>query len=165
MSSTQPGLLSTLRPMGLPPTPILSLLFTYALNMIATPRQYYGSMTAPENNAAPAECLARAETEKGHVSPEQLKMIRRAKGAAGNLQEVMPLYLVASLTAWLGGVSPEYQNVYHLVWLLGRIGYKYCYLNGIGEARSGLFVLTQIANIAMLIHGGNALHTRVARYY
>ncbi|KAF2138516.1 uncharacterized protein K452DRAFT_87627 [Aplosporella prunicola CBS 121167] len=156
MSTANAGLFSTIRPFGAPPTPILSLILTYALNVIASPRQYYGPLLG-ENNQDPATLLARAKNEKGVVSHEQQVKITRSQGAADNLKENMPLFVVASLVGWLGGVKPEYQNLYHFLWLVGRYGYKYAYLQGKGELRSGLFMVAQIATITMLIHGGNAL--------
>ncbi|OJD38836.1 membrane-associated eicosanoid glutathione metabolism protein [Diplodia corticola] len=163
-TSTTTGLFSTLRPMGLPPTPIVSLFLTYAINVVATPRMYYSSKLLGENNQDPASLLARAEQEKGVVSPEQRTKIIRSKAAAANLAEAMPLYLVASLVGWLGGVSPEVQNSYHAVWFLSRVGYKWAYLNAKGEARSAFHMVATIATLSMLFVGGNALHAKTALF-
>ncbi|KAG7098608.1 hypothetical protein E1B28_000531 [Marasmius oreades] len=159
MSTTQAGIFSTLRPFGLPPAPILSLILTYGLNFVATPRQYYGPLLG-KNNDDPASLLSRAEHEKGVVPPEKLVKITRAKGAAANLAENMPLYVVASLVSWLAGVKPEYQNAYHSVWFLCRVAYKWAYLQGNGTLRSIFFFSASVSTFVMLIHGGNLLATK-----
>ncbi|KAK1225582.1 hypothetical protein PQX77_011477 [Marasmius sp. AFHP31] len=137
MATTQAGIFSTLRPFGLPPTPIVSLILTYSLNIIASPRQYYGPLLG-KNNEDPASLLANAEREgeKGGVTKAQLVKITRAKGAAANLAENMPLFIVASLVGWLGGVKPEYQNLYHATWFASRAAYKWAYLQGEGNLRT-----------------------------
>ncbi|KAL1640730.1 hypothetical protein SLS58_006744 [Diplodia intermedia] len=163
-TSATTGLFSTLRPLGLPPTPILSVFLTYAINVVATPRMYYSSKLLGENNQDPASLIARAVHEKGAVSHEQRQKIIRSKAAAANLTEAMPLYLVATLVGWLGGVSPELQNTYHAVWFLSRVGYKWAYLNAKGEARSACHMLSTIATLSMLYVGGNALHAKTALF-
>ncbi|EOD43509.1 putative membrane-associated eicosanoid glutathione metabolism protein [Neofusicoccum parvum UCRNP2] len=129
-AAASPGLFSTLRPLGLPPTPIVSLILTYGINVVATPRMYYSDKLLGENNVDPASLINRAEQEKGVVNHERRTKMIRSKAAAANLVENMPLYLVASLVGWLGGVKPEYQNAYHAVWFLGRVAYKWAYLTG-----------------------------------
>lgn len=143
-TATSAGIFSTIRPLGLPPTPILSLFLTYGINIVATPRMYYSSKLLGENNQDPASLIHRSETEKGAVSHEQRTKIIRAKAAAANLTEVFPLYLVASLVGWLGGVKPEYQNAYHAIWFLSRAAYKWAYLTGNGTARSLLLYVLPI---------------------
>ncbi|KAG7086908.1 hypothetical protein E1B28_002826 [Marasmius oreades] len=156
MTTAQAGVFSTLRPFGLPPTPILSLILTWGINAVATPRQYYGPILG-KNNEDPASLLRRAENEKGAVPPEKLVKITRAKAAATNLAENMPLFIVASLVSWLAGVEPEYQNAYHIIWFLSRAAYKWAYLQGNGTLRSIFYNTAAIPTFAMLIHGGNLL--------
>ncbi|KAK0663868.1 hypothetical protein DIS24_g1167 [Lasiodiplodia hormozganensis] len=163
-TTTTTGIFSTLRPLGLPPTPILSIVLTYAINVVATPRMYYSDKLLGENNQDPASLLNRAEQEKGHVSHEQRTKIIRAKAAAANLLEVSPLYLAATLVGWLGGVSPQLQNAYHATWFLSRAGYKWAYLNGQGAARTTLFMVAFFSTLAMLFTGGNALHAKTALF-
>ncbi|EKG10082.1 Membrane-associated eicosanoid/glutathione metabolism (MAPEG) protein [Macrophomina phaseolina MS6] len=161
-TSASPGLFSTLRPFGIPPTPILSVILTYGINAVATPRMYYSSHLLGENNKDPASLIYRAEQEKGAVSPEQRTKIIRSKGATANLAENLPLFLVATLVGWLGGVAPEYQNLYHLTWFVSRAIYKWAYLQGNGTLRSIVFNVAFAANITMLIIGGNALHAKTS---
>ncbi|KAL0573764.1 hypothetical protein V5O48_008191 [Marasmius crinis-equi] len=158
MSTAHAGIFSTLRPFGLPPTPILSLIFTYSLNVIATPRQYYGPLLG-KNNDDPANLLAGAERdgEKGLIPKDKLVMITRARGAAANLNENMPMFVVASLVGWLAGVTPEYQNLYHAIWFFSRVAYKWAYLNGEGNLRSLFYATGFFSTVTMLIHGGNLL--------
>ncbi|KAF4302991.1 Membrane-associated eicosanoid/glutathione metabolism (MAPEG) protein [Botryosphaeria dothidea] len=163
-TSASPGLFSTLRPFGAPPTPILSVILTYGINIVATPRMYYSTRLLGENNKDPASLIHHAEQDKGVVSPEKRTKIIRSKGAAANLAENMPLYLVATLVGWLGGVSPGYQNLYHLVWFLSRSGYKWAYLQGKGTARSMFFNVAILANFTMLVVGGNALHAKTSLF-
>ncbi|KAF9255284.1 hypothetical protein L218DRAFT_1008744 [Marasmius fiardii PR-910] len=155
MSTAEAGIFSTLRPFGLPPTPILSVILTYGINVVATPRTYYGNPLKDNND--PANTIRRAENEKGVVPPQTLIKITRAKAATANLAENMPLFIVATLVGWLGGVSPEYQNAYHIIWFLSRAAYKWAYLQGKGTLRSFLFNLAIFPTFAMLIHGGNLL--------
>ncbi|KAK1220844.1 hypothetical protein PQX77_016364 [Marasmius sp. AFHP31] len=123
----------------------------------ATPRYYYGGLL--ENNGDPVNVLARAERagEKGAAPPERLVKITRLKAAAANLAECMPVYLAASLIAWLAGVRPEHQNAYHIVWLASRIAYKWAYLQGKGMLRTMFFNMSMIPTVTMLIHSGNML--------
>ncbi|KAK1220838.1 hypothetical protein PQX77_016358 [Marasmius sp. AFHP31] len=157
MATTFVGTFSSIKPFGLPPTPVVSLILTYSINLFATPRYYYGGLL--ENNGDPANVLARAERagEKGAAPPDRLVKITRSKAATANLAECMPVYLAASLIAWLAGVRPEHQNAYHIVWLASRIAYKWAYLQGKGTLRTMFFNMSMIPTVTMLIHGGNML--------
>ncbi|KAF4544384.1 Membrane-associated eicosanoid/glutathione metabolism (MAPEG) protein [Lasiodiplodia theobromae] len=136
----------------------MSILLTYAINVFRTPRQFYGSVI--KHNDDPTEALVRAEHEKGHVSPKRLGMMRRSAAASSNLQECVPVFIAGAMAAWVGGVDPYRQNVYHIIWVVARWAYKDAYLRQAGLLRTALYFISMFVSIALLVEGGNLVTER-----
>ncbi|KAK8185671.1 hypothetical protein BC567DRAFT_259028 [Phyllosticta citribraziliensis] len=114
--SQQAGIFSSLGPWGLPLTPVLTFILTYYIDTFVTPTQFFGISTRKND------------------SYEQV--VERARLAAKNLQESMPLFVFTSLVAWYAGVDPRVQNLCHLVWFAGRVLYKWAYMQYILSLRT-----------------------------
>jgi uncharacterized MAPEG superfamily protein len=80
--------------------------------------------------------------------PNYSLVTQRVKRAASNLQESLPAFLALALLAIYQQVD---LSTLAMTWLVLRVVYLVCYVSGLGQLRSGIWIASVVCLVMMAV--------------